>query len=432
MTDQATRRAIIAAFLANLGIAASKFVAFAITGSASMLAEAIHSVADTGNQGLLFLGGRRSKRAPSVQHPFGYGAERYFWAFVVALVLFTLGSMFALFEGVEKLIQPEHIESPIVAYVVLAVAIVLEGLSLRTARREANPSREGRSWWQFIHTTKNPELPVVLLEDTGALVGLFMALVGITLAEVTGNDRWDAVGSLAIGVLLGVIAIVLAIEMKSLLIGEAASPALEARIRTAIHDGDEVTRVIHLRTMHLGPDDVLVATKLEFSASTVPEVARAIDTVEARVRTSVPEARLMFVEPDLYRRDGGETGVTMASSESATTEAVDRFNDAFNRHDVDGVMAAMTDDCVFENTSPPEGQRFEGAAAVRGAWEDFFAASPTANFDAEDVIVAGDRCVVQWVYTWEHDDGTTAHIRGVDVIRVRDGKVAEKFAYVKG
>lgn len=302
-SDGATRRTIVAAFLANLGIAVSKFVAFAITGSASMLAEAIHSVADTGNQGLLFLGGRRSRRAPSVQHPFGFGAERYFWAFVVSLVLFTLGAMFALVEGVDKLIHPEHIESPIVAYIVLAVAMVLEGLSLRTARREANPSRAGHSWWQFIHTTKNPELPVVLLEDTGALLGLFMALVGITLAEITGNDRWDAVGSLAIGSLLGVIAIVLAIEMKSLLIGEAASPALETKIRDAIHDGPEVSRVIHLRTMHLGPDDVLVATKLEFTVDTVPDLARAIDAVEARVRTSVPAARLMFVEPDLYQPD---------------------------------------------------------------------------------------------------------------------------------
>jgi cation diffusion facilitator family transporter len=433
MTDHATRRAIVAAFLANLGIAVSKFAAFAITGSASMLAEAIHSVADTGNQGLLFLGGHRSKKRPSAEHPFGYGSERYFWAFVVALVLFTLGSMFALFEGVEKLINPEHIESPAVAYAVLAVAIVLEGLSLRTARREANPLREGRTWWQFIHTTKNPELPVVLLEDTGALVGLFMALFGITLAEATGNDRWDAVGSLAIGLLLGVIAIVLAIEMKSLLIGESATPALQARITNAILDGDEVTRVIHLRTMHLGPDDVLVATKLEFRTDEVPRLAHAIDTVEARVRASVPEARLMFVEPDLYRPGNPDaTGVGMASKDSATADAVDRFNDAFNRHDVDGVMAAMTDDCVFENTSPPDGRRFEGSSAVRAAWEEFFATSPTAHFDAEDVIVAGDRCVVQWRYSWENDDGTTAHIRGVDVIRVRDGKVAEKFAYVKG
>jgi cation diffusion facilitator family transporter len=430
MTDKATRRAIVAAFLANLGIAAAKFVAFAVTGSASMLAEAIHSVADTGNQGLLFLGGRRSRRAPTPEHPFGYGAERYFWAFVVALVLFTLGSLFALGEGIDKLVHPEAIESPAVAYVVLALAIVLEGLSLRTARRESIPSRGGRSWWQFIHTTKNPELPVVLLEDTGALIGLLLALIGITLAEITGNDRWDAMGSLAIGALLGVIAIVLAIEMKSLLIGESASPELEERVRGAIHDGPEVTRLIHLRTMHLGPDDVLVATKLEFAADTVAELAHAIDTVEARVRTSVPAARLIFVEPDLYRPT--RQGVPMPASDSETAGAVDRFNDAFNRHDVDGVMAAMTDDCVFENTSPPEGKRFEGAPAVRGAWEEFFAASPSAHFDAEDVIVNGDRCVVQWRYSWDNDDGTKGHIRGVDVIRVRDGKVAEKFAYVKG
>ena len=169
MSAEGTRRAIVAAFLANLGIAISKFVAFLITGSASMLAESIHSVADTGNQGLLFLGGKRSRKAPTAEHPFGFGTERYFWAFVVALVLFTLGSMFALFEGVEKLIDPHELESPIWAFGVLGVAIVLEGLSLRTAHREATPSREGRSWWRFIRTTKSPELPVVLLEDTGAL-----------------------------------------------------------------------------------------------------------------------------------------------------------------------------------------------------------------------------------------------------------------------
>jgi cation diffusion facilitator family transporter len=430
--DHATRRAIVAAFLANLGIAAAKFGAFAITGSASMLAEAIHSVADTGNQGLLFLGGRRSRKSPTREHPFGFGSERYFWAFVVAVVLFTLGALFALAEGIDKLLHPEPIESPAVAYTVLAVAIVLEALSLRTARRESLPSRGDRSWWDFIHTTKNPELPVVLLEDTGALTGLGLALVGITVAEVTGNDRWDAMGSIAIGLLLGVIAIVLAIEMKSLLIGEAADPATERLVRDAVLAGPEVTRLIHLRTLHLGPEDVLVAMKLEFRAREVEELASAIDIVEARVRASVPAARLMFVEPDLYRPE--LAGGTMATSDhdpDATRAVVDRFNEAFNRHDVDDVMAAMTDDCVFENTSPPDGARYEGQAAVRAAWEGFFAASPTARFDAEDVIVVGDRCVVQWRYTWT-DGGTQSHIRGVDVLRVRDGKVAEKFAYVKG
>jgi len=429
MSAEGTRRAIFAAFFANLGIAISKFVAFALTGSASMLAESIHSVADTGNQGLLFLGGKRARKAPTAEHPFGYSTERYFWAFIVALVLFTLGSMFALYEGIEKLLHPEALESPIWAFAVLFIAIVLEGWSLRTARHEAKPSRGKRSWWRFIRTTKSPELPVVLLEDTGALAGLVFAFIGISLAELTGNARWDALGSIGIGILLGVIAVVLAIEMKSLLIGEAVSPDVDASIRTAILDGPEVSRVIHLRTSHLGPDDVLLAAKLEFTCDTTATLARAIDTVEARVRTSTPIIRLIFFEPDFYdptRADGEEALMT------GTAEVVERFNQAFNDHDVDAVMAAMTDDCVFENTSPPHGQRYEGAQQVRAAWEEFFAASPHAHFDGEDVIVTGDRCVVQWVYTWKDEDGGTSSLRGVDVIRVRDGKVAEKFAYVKG
>ena len=195
MSAEGTRRAIIAAFLANLGIAISKFFAFAITGSASMLAESIHSIADTGNQGLLFLGGKRSRKAPTDEHPFGFGTERYFWAFIVALVLFTLGSLFALVRGrARSCIDPHELDSPIVAYTVLGIAIVVEGLSLRTAHHEALPSRQGRTWWKFIRTTKSPELPVVLLEDSGALVGLLFALVGISLAEITGNARWDALG----------------------------------------------------------------------------------------------------------------------------------------------------------------------------------------------------------------------------------------------
>ena len=301
MSTDASRKAIFAAFLANLTIAIAKFAAFAVTGSASMLAEGIHSVADTGNQGLLFLGGKRATKAPTAEHQFGFGRERYFWAFVVSLVLFTLGGMFAIVEGIDKLFHPEHIDSPVVAFTVLGIAIVAEGLSLRTARNEANPIRRGRTWWRFVRTTKNPELPVVLLEDTGALVGLAFALIGITLAEVTGNARWDAVGSIGIGVLLVIIAVVLAIEMKSLLIGESVSPVVEQRIRDAILDGPEVKRIIHLRTQHLGPEDLLLATKLEFAATTMPEMAAAIDTVEARVRAGSPEARLIFMEPDLYR-----------------------------------------------------------------------------------------------------------------------------------
>jgi len=308
MSAEGTRKAIVAAFLANLGIALSKFVAFAVTGSASLLAEAIHSVADTGNQGLLFLGGKRSRKAPTDEHPFGFGTERYFWAFVVALVLFTLGSLFALTEGIQKLLDPHELDSPIWAFSVLGLAIVAEGLSLRTARREADPTRLGRTWWRFIRTTKSPELPVVLLEDAGALVGLMFALVGISLAVITGDARFDAMGSIGIGLLLGAIAVVLAVEMKSLLIGEGVAPAVEARIRRAILDGPEVKRIIHLRTLHLGPDDVLLATKIEFACDTIPALAHAIDTVEARVRTSTPTTRLIFIEPDLYdaRRSSSE------------------------------------------------------------------------------------------------------------------------------
>jgi cation diffusion facilitator family transporter len=434
VSAEGTRRAIFAAFFANLGVALSKFAAFLITGSASMLAEAIHSVADTGNQGLLFLGGKRARKAPTAEHPFGYGTERYFWAFVVALVLFTLGGLFAMYEGVEKLITPHELASPIWAFAVLFIAIALEGWSLRTARREATPSRGKRTWWAFIRTTKSPELPVVLLEDSGALVGLLFALVGISLAEITGNSRWDALGSIGIGLLLCVIAVVLAIEMKSLLIGEAVAPQVDEEIRTAILDGPEVSRIIHLRTQHLGPDDVLLTAKLEFTCATIPELARAIDTAEARVRAAAPAVRLIFFEPDLY--DAARASATDTEPEEApmadTAEAIDRFNAAFNDHDVDAVMAAMTDDCVFENTSPPNGQRYEGQEQVRAAWEEFFAASPDARFDGEDVIVAGDRCTVQWVYTWTNDDGTPSSLRGVDVLRVRDGKVSEKFAYVKG
>ncbi len=438
MSAEGTRKAIVAAFLANLGVALSKFAAFLLTGSASMLAEAIHSVADTGNQGLLFLGGKRARKAPTEEHPFGYGAERYFWAFVVALVLFTLGGLFAMYEGIEKLITPHELESPIWAFGVLGIAIALEGWSLHTARREATPSRGRRTWWQFIRTTKSPELPVVLLEDSGALVGLLFALIGISLAEITGNPRWDALGSIGIGLLLCVIAVVLAIEMKSLLIGEAVAPQVDDEIRSAILAGPEVSRIIHLRTQHLGPDDVLLTAKLEFTCDTIPALARAIDTAEARVRASTPMVRLIFFEPDLYdaaRAVSPEDGSAGAPEEGPmidTAAAVEAFNEAFNAHDVDAVMATMTADCVFENTSPPNGRRYEGQDQVRAAWEEFFAASPDAHFEGEDVIVAGDRCVVQWVYTWTNEDGTTSSLRGVDVLRVRDGKVAEKFAYVKG
>ena len=305
---EGSKRAIFAAFLANLGIALAKLVGFVLTGAASMLAEAIHSFADTGNQGLLFLGGRRAAHAPDEEHPFGYGAERYFWSFVVALVLFSLGGLFALFEGIEKFIHPHQIESPQIALVILAIAFVLEGFSLRTARREALEARGSSSWWAFIHRSKSPELPVVLLEDSAALIGLVCAIVGVSLTWATGDGRFDGAGSIAIGLLLVAIAIVLATEMRSLLIGESASDDQQTSIRAAIGDGPEVERIIHLRTLHLGPDELLVGAKLAFAATSVEVLAPAIDTVEARIRAVVPIARVIYLEPDLYRSSGGLPG----------------------------------------------------------------------------------------------------------------------------
>src|SRR4051794_12060625 len=234
MSTGGSRRAVFAALLANLGIAVAKFVGFALTRSSSMLAEGVHSLADTGNQLLLLLGGRRAQIAPNEQHPFGYGRERYFWAFVVSIVLFALGSVFAIFEGVEKLLHPHEIESPAVAIVILLVAMVLEGFSFRTAVHESNPLRQGTSWFEFIRSAKAPELPVLLLEDFGALVGLVIALVCLLLTVVTGSAMWDGVGSTLIGLLLGVIAVVLATEMKSLLIGESATDADQRAIAEAI------------------------------------------------------------------------------------------------------------------------------------------------------------------------------------------------------
>ncbi len=298
--QEGSRKAIIAAFFANLGIAIAKFVGFALTGAASMLAEAVHSVADSTNQGLLLLGGKRARKAATTEHPFGYGRERYFWSFVVALVLFTLGSLFALYEGVEKLRHPHELESATVAIVILLVGIGLETFSLRTAIVESKHAKGDASWWHFIRHAKAPELPVVLLEDIRAMVGLILALVGVAMAEFTGNARWDAVGSVGIGLLLGVIAITLVIEMKSLLIGESASPEMTGRIRGAIEGDDAVRRVIHMRTQHLGPDELLVAAKLELGGDLdFAEVAGAINRVENSVRATVPEARVIYLEPDV-------------------------------------------------------------------------------------------------------------------------------------
>jgi cation diffusion facilitator family transporter len=303
-------KAIIAALIANLGIAVSKFVAFLVTGASSMLAEAIHSLADSGNQVLLLVGGRRAQRAATPQHPFGYGRDRYIYAFIVAIVLFSVGGLFAIYEGVHKLQHPEELTSPQWAIGVLVVAIGLESFSLRTAVRETNAVKSpDDSYWKFIRHARSPELPVILLEDIGALTGLVLALLGVGVAALTGNGLYDGIGTLAIGVLLVVIAVILAIETKSLLLGESATPEDQRKIVAALASGSPPISVIHMKTLHLGPDELLVAAKIAVQHDdTAVSIARAIDEAEARVRAAVPIARSIYLEPDLRRPAWQVTG----------------------------------------------------------------------------------------------------------------------------
>ncbi|WP_329107567.1 cation diffusion facilitator family transporter [Micromonospora sp. NBC_01699] len=295
-------RAIIAALLANLGIAITKFLAWLLTGSSSMLAEAVHSVADSGNQALLLVGGRRAQRGATPQHPFGYGRERYIYAFIVSIVLFSVGGLFALYEGYHKWSDPHAIDKhQWVPVTVLLVAIALESFSFRTAIVESNHVRGRASWVQFVRRAKAPELPVVLLEDLGALLGLVFALVGVSMTLATGNGRWDAAGTLAIGLLLVAIAVILAMETKSLLLGEGATPEDVSAIERAVNEGSEVERIIHMRTLHLGPEELLVAAKIAVPpAASAEELAHDINTVEARIRTAVPIAQVIYLEPDIY------------------------------------------------------------------------------------------------------------------------------------
>jgi cation diffusion facilitator family transporter len=294
-------KAILAALGANAGIAVAKFVGFAITGSSSMLAEAVHSVADTSNQGLLLLGQKTSQRKATKEHPFGFGRDRYFYSFIVALMLFTLGSAFALYEGIHKIQHPEALTSPIVAVIILVVAILLESYSFYTAITESKKIKGDVSWWGFIRQSRTPELPVVLLEDAGALLGLVFALIGVSLSVLTDEPVWDGVGTVMIGLLLGIIAVILIIEMKSLLIGEGATDKELEIIIDELAAG-KVQRVIHIRTQYIGPDELLVAAKLALSPGLeMDEIAQAIDDAESRVRAKIPAARLIYLEPDLDR-----------------------------------------------------------------------------------------------------------------------------------
>jgi cation diffusion facilitator family transporter len=302
VSAEGSNKAIVAALSANLGIAAAKFIGFLISGASSMLAESVHSLADSGNQVLLLIGGRRSRRTATAEHPFGFGRERYVYAFMVSIILFSVGGVFAIYEGVHKLQHPEPVERAWIPITILLLSIALEGYSLRTALRESKEHRTGISILQFVRRAKSPELPVVLLEDIAALFGLAFALLGVGIAVITGNGVWDGVGTVAIGVLLVVVAIVLGVEVKSLLIGEGASPAMIAAITTSALAGPGIEKIIHMKTLHLGPDELMVGMKVAVSATdSAQEVADAINAVEKRVRACVPIARVIYIEPDIYQ-----------------------------------------------------------------------------------------------------------------------------------
>ena len=317
MSADAKPKAVIAALSANLGIAVLKFGAFAVTGSASMLAEGVHSVVDSGNQGLLLFGGRRARQDADEEHQFGYGRVRYVYAFLVALVIFTAGGLFALYEGISKVQHPHHLDSVGVAIGVLLGAVVLEGLSLRTAIAEATPHKGDQNWWQFIRSAKVPELPVLLLEDTAALIGLVLALAGVGLTEITGNPVWDGIGTIGIGALLIAVAVILVVETRSLLVGESATPQTQQAVADALvgrGTPDGIERVIHLRTLYLAPEELLVAAKLAMpAAASLRTVADTIDAAELRVRAAVPTVTLVYLEPDIDR------GTSEVTSKSDTT-----------------------------------------------------------------------------------------------------------------
>jgi cation diffusion facilitator family transporter len=301
MSASGGTKAIVAALAANLAIAVAKFVAFVFSGSSSMLAEGVHSLADSGNQFLLLVGGKKAQREATPQHPFGYGRERYVYAFLVSIVLFSIGGMFAIYEGYEKIRNPHALEHWYWPVGVLVFAIIAEAFSFRTAIKESNQLRGKLSWAQFVRRAKAPELPVVLLEDLGALIGLVLALGGVGLALLTGDGVWDGIGTICIGVLLVLIALVLAAETKSLLLGEAAGTDEVQRIEAAMVDGDTVTRVIHMRTLHLGPEELLIAAKIAVRhEDTAAEIATAINAAESRIRAAVPIARVIYLEPDIY------------------------------------------------------------------------------------------------------------------------------------
>jgi cation diffusion facilitator family transporter len=300
MSSEGSTKAILAALGANIGIAITKFFAAAVSGSASMFAEGIHSVADSGNQVLLIVGGKRAKRQATATHPFGYGRSRYIYAFMVSIVLFSVGGLFSILEGWEKLNHPHELEQAWLPLTVLGVAIGLESFSLYTALKAAKEERGTASLYQFIRHAKSPELPVVLLEDMAALLGLVLAFGGVGLTVLTGDPIWDAIGTLAIGVLLVLVAVILGAETSSLLVGEGATADDTEKIESALGATRGVNSIIHMKTLYLGPEELMVAAKIAVDVDiTGKDIAAIIDDAEARIRAEVPTARVIYLEPDI-------------------------------------------------------------------------------------------------------------------------------------
>ena len=294
------KKTILAALIANLGIAIAKFIGFAVTKSSTMLAEGIHSSADSANQLLLLLGTQRAKREPSSKHPFGYGRERYFWSFIVALILFSLGSLFAIYEGIEKIRHPHTLDKANWAIGILLFGIFIESFSFRTAIVEAKTIKGKTTWSKFVIRSKQPEIPVVLLEDAGALFGMVIALAAISLVKITGDPIWDGIGTLSIGVLLGVIATILAREMHSLIIGEAATEEDLSKIVSVIENNSQVAQLVEMRTQHLGPEEILIGVRVAFHETLqTKEIANLINQLEADIRSELKTAGPIFIEPEI-------------------------------------------------------------------------------------------------------------------------------------
>ena len=311
MSEKGSTWVIVAALLANLGIALTKLIAALLSGSGAMLAEAVHSFADTVNEVLLLIGGRRSKKAADEEHPFGYGRARFLYGFLVAIILFTVGGAYSIYDGIQKLQNPEPLEVPWLPIVVILISLALEGYSLFVARRESLPAKGSGSWVSFIRRAKAPELPIVLLENAAAIVGLGFALLGVGLTIITGDPLFDSIGTLFIGALLILVALILGIETKSLLLGEGASPENVATIRDAFNAHPAVESLIHMKTLYLGPDELMIAAKVAFPKATrLVEIATAIDALEADIRSKIPAARVIYIEPDLYHPPGEGTPPT--------------------------------------------------------------------------------------------------------------------------